>query len=86
MMMMMTEVFRSARPEQEPFILQATDDVADNAVVDRPEVIVFPPVIPLVTLAMACALQWLAPLRWIADFDRGWRIGAGAFIVCLSAC
>ena len=30
---------------------------------DRPDVIVFPPVIPLTTLAVACVLQWLVPLR-----------------------
>jgi protein-S-isoprenylcysteine O-methyltransferase Ste14 len=56
----------------------ATVDCPDAAP-DRPDVIVFPPVIPLATLAIACALQWLAPLGWIADFDQGWRIGAGAF-------
>lgn len=58
----------------------ATVDCPDAAP-DRPDVIVFPPVIPLATLAIACALQWLAPLGWIADFDQGWRIGAGAFTV-----
>src|ERR1700686_2900049 len=56
----------------------ATVDCPDAAP-DRPDVIVFPPVIPLATLAIACVLQWLAPLGWIADFDQGWRIGAGAF-------
>lgn len=58
----------------------ATVDCPDAAP-DRPDVIVFPPVIPLATLAIAGALQWLAPLGWIADFDQGWRIGAGAFTV-----
>src|ERR1700686_3149456 len=52
-----------------------------DAAPDRPDVIVFPPVIPLATLAIASALQWLAPLGWIAGFDQGWRIGAGAFTV-----
>ena len=58
----------------------ATVDCPDAAP-DRPDVIVFPPVIPLATLAIAGALQWLAPLEWISDFDQGWRIAAGAFTV-----
>jgi protein-S-isoprenylcysteine O-methyltransferase Ste14 len=58
----------------------ATVDGPDAAP-DRPDVIVFPPVIPLATLAIACALQWLAPLGWVANFDQGWRIGAGAFTI-----
>jgi protein-S-isoprenylcysteine O-methyltransferase Ste14 len=52
-----------------------------DAAADRPDVIVFPPVIPLATLALAIALQWLVPLGLIADIDRGWRFGLGAFIV-----
>ena len=41
--------------------------------VDHPDVIIFPPVIPLSTLAIACALQWLAPLGLIAGMDPVWR-------------
>ena len=52
-----------------------------DTIVDRPDVIVFPPLIPLLTLALACALQWLEPLGLIAAFDRGWRFGLGAIIV-----
>jgi protein-S-isoprenylcysteine O-methyltransferase Ste14 len=51
-----------------------------DAAVDRPDIVVFPPVIPLSTLAISCVLQWLAPLGWIADLDRGWRIGWGVVI------
>ena len=47
-----------------------------DAATDRPDVIVFPPVIPLSTLALAIALQWLVPLGLIADIDRGWRFGS----------
>jgi protein-S-isoprenylcysteine O-methyltransferase Ste14 len=52
-----------------------------DAATDRPDVIVFPPVIPLSTLALAIALQWLVPLGLIADIDQGWRFGLGALIV-----
>ena len=45
---------------------------------DRPDVIIFPPVIPLTTLAIACLLQWLEPLGWIAQHRAAVRIGIGA--------
>jgi protein-S-isoprenylcysteine O-methyltransferase Ste14 len=47
---------------------------------DRPDVIVFPPVIPLATLALAGVLQWLAPLGLIASFDAPIRIGIGLIV------
>lgn len=49
--------------------------------VDHPDVIIFPPVIPLSTLAIACALQWLAPLGLIAGMDPVWRFGLGTIVV-----
>ena len=52
-----------------------------NATIDRPNIIVFPPVIPLTTLAIACLLQWLVPLGWIAGLEPSVRIGIGAVIV-----
>jgi len=48
---------------------------------DRPDVVVFPPVIPLATLVIACLLQWLMPLGWIAGLEPPVRIGIGAIIV-----
>jgi protein-S-isoprenylcysteine O-methyltransferase Ste14 len=47
---------------------------------DRPDIIVFPPVIPLVTLVISCVLQWLMPLGWIAEIDPAWRIMSGGII------
>jgi protein-S-isoprenylcysteine O-methyltransferase Ste14 len=49
---------------------------------DRPDVIVFPPVIPLATLALACVLQWLAPLGLIAGLAFSVRIGIGLMVTC----
>jgi hypothetical protein len=40
-----------------------------DATFDRPDVAVFPPLIPLTTLLIACVLQWLAPLGWIAELE-----------------
>ncbi len=37
---------------------------------DHPDIIVFPPVIPLATLVIACVLQWLMPLGWIAGTSK----------------
>ena len=47
---------------------------------DRPDVIVFPPIIPLATLALSCVPQWLAPIGLIAGLDAPVRIGIGAII------
>jgi protein-S-isoprenylcysteine O-methyltransferase Ste14 len=52
-----------------------------DAAVDHPNVMVFPPVILLSALVLACALQWPVPLGWIAELDRGWRFGSGTFFV-----
>ena len=45
--------------------------------VDRPDVIVFPPVIPLSTLVIACVLQWLMPLG--LDRTGSTRAGGSAW-------
>jgi protein-S-isoprenylcysteine O-methyltransferase Ste14 len=52
-----------------------------DATFDRPEVIVFPPLIPLATLIAACALQWIAPLGWIAGLYSPVRIGIGLLVI-----
>ena len=41
-----------------------------EVVSDRPDVIVFPPVIPISTLLMSGLLQWLTPIGWIAALDQ----------------
>ncbi len=52
---------------------------------DHPDVIVFPPLIPLATLAIACGLQWWMPLGLIAGINLLWRIGAGAIAIIAGA-
>lgn len=52
-----------------------------DATFDRPDIMVFPPLIPLATLAIACMLQWAAPLGWIASLDLPLRVGAGLLVV-----
>jgi len=52
----------------------------NGTVPDRPDIVVFPPVIPLATLVLACVLQWLVPLGWIAALEPPVRIGIGAVI------
>src|SRR6476619_7057185 len=56
-----------------------TGAVMTDTAFDRPD-IVFPPIIPLTTLAVACVLQWLVPLGWIAGVEPPVRIGIGAVI------
>lgn len=50
---------------------------------DRPNVIVFPPIVLLVTIALGFALQWLMPLGVIARIDPTWRIAAGVILVII---
>jgi protein-S-isoprenylcysteine O-methyltransferase Ste14 len=48
---------------------------------DHPDVIVFPPVIPIFTLLTSGLLQWWAPIGWIADLDPAVRIAIGMMVV-----
>jgi hypothetical protein len=43
------------------------DMLGPRPVPDRPPILVFPPLIPLTTLAASLLLQWLAPLGGIAQ-------------------
>jgi protein-S-isoprenylcysteine O-methyltransferase Ste14 len=52
---------------------------------DHPNVVVFPPVIPLTTLAIACGLQWLMPLGLIAGIYQTWRLAFGAIVAIAGA-
>ena len=52
---------------------------------DRPNVIAFPPLILVITIALGFALQWLMPLGWIVRIDQTWRIGVGAIVVIIGA-
>jgi protein-S-isoprenylcysteine O-methyltransferase Ste14 len=52
-----------------------------DATFDRPDVKVFPPLIPLATLLIACALQWIAPLGWVAGIATSVRTAIGLSIV-----
>ena len=51
-----------------------------DAPLDRANFIIFPPVIPYSTLAIACILQWLVPLGLLADIGQGLRTVLGAMI------
>jgi protein-S-isoprenylcysteine O-methyltransferase Ste14 len=44
---------------------------------DRPNVIVFPPIILATTLVLACMLHWLWPLGALANMGQGTRIAIG---------
>jgi len=58
-----------------------TDATAHRPVsLDRPDIIVFPPIIPLSTLVISCVLQWLVPLGLVDDIDQAWRIGWGVIL------
>ena len=48
---------------------------------DRPDVVVFPPLIWVATMAIAALLQWLMPLRLFACVDPGLRVLAGAAVL-----
>jgi len=48
---------------------------------DAPNVIVFPPVIVVVTVALALGLQWLVPLGLLAHIDPTCRMAAGGLLL-----
>ena len=48
---------------------------------DRPNVIIFPPIILATTVALGCLLQWLVPIGPFASLSQAWRIPAGAVVV-----
>jgi protein-S-isoprenylcysteine O-methyltransferase Ste14 len=48
---------------------------------DNPDVIVFPPVIPCATIALAFLLQWLIPLGALGSSGSTWRIALGIVLV-----
>jgi protein-S-isoprenylcysteine O-methyltransferase Ste14 len=48
---------------------------------DHPDVMVFPPVILLTTLVLACMLQWLWPLGVLASTSQIGRIAVGCGLI-----
>jgi hypothetical protein len=52
---------------------------------DHPDVAMFPPVIPLATLGIACGVQWLMPLDLLVGIGAVWRIGIGVIAVIAGA-
>ena len=50
---------------------------------DRPNVVVFPPLILLAVLVLAIALQWLSPLGILARLDPVWRLAIGGALMLL---
>jgi len=50
---------------------------------ESPDVVVFPPVIIVVTVALAVGLQWLLPLGILARIDPTCRLLAGSLVLFL---
>jgi len=50
---------------------------------DRPDVIVFPPLVLAVVLVLAIALQWVAPLGVLGGYGQTWRLGIGGGLLLL---
>jgi hypothetical protein len=52
---------------------------------DRPDLVIFPPLILVVVLVLASALQWLAPLGVLDEYGQTWRliIGGGLLLIGL---
>ena len=44
---------------------------------DRPQIVIFPPLIVIATLVLGCALQWLMPLGLLVNVGHTWRIVVG---------
>jgi protein-S-isoprenylcysteine O-methyltransferase Ste14 len=52
-----------------------------NPTPDRPDVIIFPPLILGATILLALALQWLVPLHMLGAMGQTWRLVAGTVLV-----
>lgn len=52
-----------------------------GAASDRPDVIVFPPLIWVATMALAALMQWLMPVSVLAHVDLGLRVLIGAAVL-----
>ena len=52
---------------------------------DRPDVVIFPPLVLAIVLVLAIALQWTAPLGVMHQYDQTWRlvIGGGLLLIGL---
>ncbi len=60
---------------------QGEQIVAKTDARDAARVLVFPPVIPAVTIVLALVLQWLWPLGLLAHLDPQVRVAAGLALV-----
>ena len=52
-----------------------------EALKDHPDVVVFPPLVPLAILVVSVAMQWLAPLHLLTAIESAPRMIAGAIVV-----
>jgi protein-S-isoprenylcysteine O-methyltransferase Ste14 len=52
-----------------------------DAASDRPDVVVFPPLIWVATMALAALLQWLMPTGFLSRVDLGFRVLIGAAVL-----
>jgi protein-S-isoprenylcysteine O-methyltransferase Ste14 len=52
---------------------------------EAPEVLLFPPLIPLSVLLIGVLLGWLKPRRWLTRFGWRWRLGLGGLAVLAGA-
>ena len=48
---------------------------------DRPNVIIFPPIILAATIAIGCLLQWAMPIGALADISQAWRLSLGVLVI-----
>jgi len=51
-----------------------------EALKDHPDVVVFPPLVPLAILALSVVLQWLAPLHLLTAIEPAPRMISGAIV------
>lgn len=50
---------------------------------DRPDLLVFPPVLALSALLLGLAMQWVLPLGGLVRIDQTWRAALGALTVVI---
>jgi protein-S-isoprenylcysteine O-methyltransferase Ste14 len=58
----------------------------NKALNDRPNVVIFPPIILATTVVLACILQWLSPLGQLAILTQVIRVAVGAAVMIAGVC
>src|SRR4029450_2945507 len=74
---------RQSKPD--PRIQKGEISIMSEQTSDHSNVVVFPPVVPIVTIALGFALQWVFPLGVLVHVDQFDRVAIGLSLFLIGA-